>query len=67
MPAWIKRLMLPKLSELCGEIKESSMRVDWLGKRIRGVEKVLESSSNGMIARFEAVHARPDSIGRRSP
>ena len=53
VPSWIERLLLPRLSEMAGEIKALNAR--------------FESLRNEMLPRFEAVDARLDSIEKRIP
>ena len=44
IPAWIERMLLPKLNEISGEIK--------------ALEAKIESSRNWMISRFDSLEAR---------
>lgn len=55
VPSWIERLLLPRLSEISGEIKA-------LNARINGLEKVIESLRNEMLSKFDAVNFRIDSL-----
>ncbi|MDJ0269279.1 MAG: hypothetical protein NXY59_01785 [Aigarchaeota archaeon] len=43
IPSWIERLLLPKLSEIAGELKAVNTRIDSVERRIDSVEKRLES------------------------
>ena len=66
IPSWIEKLLLPKLSEIIGEIKAINARIDSLDKRIDSLEKTfnerLISLRNEMLVRFEAVDKRIESL-----
>ena len=42
IPSWIEKLLLPKLSEITGEIKAINARIDSLEKTIPMMEKLKE-------------------------
>jgi len=75
VPSWIERLLLPRLSEISGEIKALNMKVEALEKtvntRIDALEKTfderLTSLRNEMVSRFEAVNIRIDALEKRIP
>ncbi|KPV63679.1 MAG: hypothetical protein AOA66_0701 [Candidatus Bathyarchaeota archaeon BA2] len=67
IPSWIERLLLPRLSEISGDVKALNGRIDGLAGRINGLEKGIESLRNEMLSRFDAVHTRLDSIEKRIP
>ena len=73
IPSWIERLLLPKLSEISGEIKALSARIDSLEKttnerinslerRVDSLEKMLDeritSLRNEMIVKFDSIEKR---------
>jgi len=71
VPGWLERLLLPRLSEMSGEIKALNTRID-------GLEKIIVSLRNEMESRFGAVdqqmgslrsemNVRFDSIEKRMP
>jgi flagellar capping protein FliD len=77
IPSWIEKLLLPKLSEITGEIKAINARIDSLEKtmntRIDSLEKTfnerfislrneMNSLRNEMLTRFEAVDKRIESL-----
>jgi uncharacterized protein (DUF111 family) len=51
IPAWIERLLLPKLNEITGEIKALHTRID-------SVEKEIVDLRNEMLIKFEATDAK---------
>jgi chromosome segregation ATPase len=66
IPSWIERILLPKLSEITGEVKAINARIDSLEKRVDSLEKTfnerLISLRNEMLTRFEAVDKRIESL-----
>lgn len=71
IPSWIERLLLPRLSEMLGEIKALNTKVDALEKtvntRINALDERIVSLRNEMISRFEAVNIRIDALEKRIP
>ena len=82
IPSWIERLLLPRLSEISGEIKALSIKVESLEKimnertgslekRIESLEKTMDTRmsllEDAMKARFEAVNTRMDALEKRIP
>ena len=59
IPSWIEKLLLPKLSEITGEIKAINARIDSLEKTFN--ERFV-SLRNEMLTRFEAVDKRIESL-----
>jgi len=55
VPSWIERLLLPKLSDITGEMKA-------INARIYALDKSIGSLRNEMMARFEAVHKEIGSL-----
>jgi tetrahydromethanopterin S-methyltransferase subunit G len=51
IPAWIERMLLPKLNEITGEIKAIHTRID-------AVEKEVASLRSEMMTKFEATDAK---------
>jgi polyhydroxyalkanoate synthesis regulator phasin len=51
IPAWIERLLLPKLNEITGEIKATHTRID-------SVEKEIVDLRNEMLTKFDALDAK---------
>jgi flagellar capping protein FliD len=43
IPSWIEKLLLPKLSEITGEIKAINARIDSLENRIDSLEKTMNT------------------------
>jgi tetrahydromethanopterin S-methyltransferase subunit G len=66
IPSWIKKLLLPKLSEITGEIKAINARIDSLEKRVDSLEKTFNerfvSLRNEMLTRFDAVDKKIESL-----
>ena len=66
IPSWIEKLLLPKLSEITGEIKAINARIDSLEKRVNSLEKTFDerfaSLRNEMLTRFEAVDKKIESL-----
>ena len=60
VPSWIERLLLPRLSEMAGEIKA-------LNARFESLRNEMLPRFETVNARFEAVDARLDSIEKRIP
>jgi len=58
LPGWIERILLPKLSEIIGEMKAINARIDSL-------EKTINSFRNEMLSKFEAINNRIDSLEKR--
>ncbi len=54
IPSWIERLLLPKLSEIAGELKAINARIESVEHHLESVEK-----------RIDSVERRVDSIERR--
>jgi len=59
IPSWIEKLLLPKLSEITGEIKAINARIDSLEKTFN--ERFI-SLRNEMLTRFEAVDKKIESL-----
>jgi tetrahydromethanopterin S-methyltransferase subunit B len=66
IPSWIERLLLPKLSEISGEIKALSTRIDSLEKttnekitsldeRINSLEKIFNERINSLERRVDSL------------
>jgi hypothetical protein len=55
IPSWIERLLLPKLSEIFGEIKALSARIDSLE---RTTNERITSLRNEMIVKFDSIEKR---------
>jgi tetrahydromethanopterin S-methyltransferase subunit G len=66
IPSWIEKLLLPKLSEITGEIKAINARIDSLEKRVDSLEKTFNerfiSLRNEMLTRFDAVDKKIESL-----
>jgi DNA repair exonuclease SbcCD ATPase subunit len=73
IPSWIERLLLPKLSEMSGEIKALNARINSLEKNIGGLrgemlikfeslEKTVNAKFEAVDRRFEAVNTRMDTL-----
>ncbi|MEM2208972.1 MAG: hypothetical protein QXF09_03225 [Nitrososphaerota archaeon] len=62
IPSWIERILLPKLSEITGEIKAINARIDSLEKTFN--ERFI-SLRNEMISRFESINIRIDSLEKK--
>ena len=71
IPSWIERLLLPRLSEISGEIKALNAKVESLEKVIGSLRNEMftkfDSLEKTMNARFEAVNTRIDSLEKRIP
>jgi chromosome segregation ATPase len=59
IPSWIEKLLLPKLSEITGEVKAINARIDSLEKTFN--ERFI-SLRNEMLVRFDAVHKEIGSL-----
>ena len=55
IPAWIERLLLPKLNEITGEIKATHTRID-------SVEKEIVDLRNEMLTKFDALDAKVTAV-----
>ena len=68
-PAWIQRILLPELESIRGELKAVNARMDALKISMEEVDRRLtsqiQSLRNEMIAKFEAVNSRIDSLEKR--
>jgi predicted nucleic acid-binding Zn-ribbon protein len=64
IPSWIEMLLLPKLSEIGGEIKALNARIDSLEKTIESLRNEMGSLRNEMLASFDAVNTRIDGLER---
>ena len=66
IPAWIERLLLPKLNEITGEIKALHTRIDSVEKEIASLrsETKTELAALGkeMLVKFDAVDAKVESL-----
>ena len=66
IPAWIQRILLPKLESIRGELKAVNARIDALKISMEEMDRRLtfqiQSLRNEMIAKFEAVNSRIDSL-----
>jgi len=66
IPAWIERLLMPKLNEISGEIKALHTRIDSVEKEVAGLRREMmtkfESMRNEMLAKFEAVDVKFESL-----
>ena len=60
IPAWIGRLLLPKLNVITGEIKALHTRIDSVEKEVVGLRRE-------MLSKFEARDSRFDSLEARIP
>ena len=60
IPSWIERLLLPRLSEMTGEIRGLNYKVDAL-------EKTMNGKFEAVYGKFEAVMSRIDSLEKRIP
>lgn len=75
IPSWIERLLLPRLSEITGEIKALSAKIEsmekTLNERITSLRSEMiakfDSIEKTMNYRFEAVNTRIDSLEKRIP
>jgi len=67
IPGWIERLLLPKLSEISGDIKAVNGRIDALEFNMSTRIDSLESNMNTRMYRFEAINTRLDSLDKRIP
>ena len=65
-PAWIQRILLPELESIRSELKAVNARMDALKISMEEVDRRLtsqiQSLRNEMIAKFEAVNSRIDSL-----
>ena len=66
IPAWIQRILLPELESIRGELKAVNARMDALKISMEEMDRRLtsqiQSLRNEMIAKFEAVNSRIDSL-----
>jgi len=66
IPAWIQRILLPELESIRGELKTVNARIDALKISMEEMDRRLtsqiQSLRNEMIAKFEAVNSRIDSL-----
>jgi len=69
IPAWIQRILLPELESIRGELKTVNARIDALKISMEEMDRRLtsqiQSLRNEMIAKFEAVNSRIDSLEKR--
>ncbi len=66
IPAWIERMLLPKLNEITGEIKAIHTRIDAVEKEIASLRSETKTEIVGlrteMMVKFEAVDAKVESL-----
>lgn len=55
VPGWLERLLLPKLSEIMGEVKAANSRIDALEKMLN---ERITSLRNEMNTRFDSIEKR---------
>ena len=69
IPAWIQRILLPELESIRGELKAVNARIDALKISMEEMDRRLtsqiQSLRNEMIAKFETVNSRIDSLEKR--
>ncbi len=80
IPSWIERLLMPKLSEISGEIKaldtkidslrnETKTEISGLGKEIEGLRSEtkteIESLRKEMLSKFESVYNKFEGLDYR--
>ena len=69
IPAWIQRILLPEFESIRGELKAVNARIDALKISMEEMDRRLtsqiQSLRNEMIAKFEAVNSRIDSLEKR--
>jgi outer membrane murein-binding lipoprotein Lpp len=64
IPSWLEMLLLPKLSDIGGEIKALNARIDSLEKTIKSLRNEMGSLRNEMLASFDAVNTRIEGQAR---
>ena len=66
IPAWIERMLLPKLNEISGEIKAIHTRIDSVEKEIASLRSETKTEIVGlrteMLMKFEAADAKVESL-----
>jgi len=66
IPSWFERLLLPRLSEISGEIRALDTKIDSLRNEtkteIEGLRKEIESNRKEMLSKFEGVDHRFEAI-----
>ena len=66
IPAWIERMLLPKLNEISGEIKAIHTRIDSVEKEIASLRNEtkteITSLRSEMLVKFDAVDAKVESL-----
>lgn len=73
IPSWLERVLLPRVSEITGELKAVNSHIDGMEKRIDKLENSLEAfrgatmTRDELLPRFEALHTRLDAIEKRIP
>ncbi|RLI19340.1 hypothetical protein DRO54_08625 [Candidatus Bathyarchaeota archaeon] len=69
IPAWIERLLLPRLSAIEGELKAINTRIDALKTSMEELDKRLttriEELEKRMTTELRAINARIDSLEKR--
>jgi len=69
IPAWIQRILLPEFESIRGELKAVNARIDALKISMEEMDRRLtsqiQSLRNEMIAKFETVNSRIDSLEKR--
>ena len=62
IPGWLERVLLPKLSEMTGEIKAINVRIDAvdekLGTKIDEMDRRLSANDKHLAEKIEAVDQR---------
>ncbi|MBU4373235.1 MAG: hypothetical protein KJ714_02095 [Euryarchaeota archaeon] len=71
IPSWLERLLMPKLSEISGEIKALDTKIDSLRSEtkteIEALRKEMLSKFEGLDYRFETINIKLDSLEKRIP
>jgi len=65
IPGWLERVLLPRLSELKGDVKVVNAKIEWVGEKLEakidGLDQKLAARIDALEGRmegeFKAVHA----------
>jgi DNA repair exonuclease SbcCD ATPase subunit len=78
IPSWLERLLMPKLSEISGEIKaldtkidslrsETKTEIDAMRKEMLSKFESVYNKFEGLDYRFETINIKLDSLEKRIP
>ncbi|HIH45250.1 MAG TPA: hypothetical protein HA257_09360 [Candidatus Methanoperedenaceae archaeon] len=71
IPGWIERMLLPRLSEISGEIRALDTKIDSLRNEtkaeVESLRKEIQYRFEATDSKFETLNAKIDSLDKRIP